>query len=190
MKPKILDIVYEHICTTITFSQANTGLSDVRQQHYDNVPYDPELVCIVKCKMLLRSPAHTFGKSEANRLINGMPELDLKVTLADNDLPKVVKACELAGMEVAFPLLSDEMVAFSARLTPQQKLNGTQLRYFFKQALRGFLPDESITKQKHGFGLPFGVWLQHHKPLQHLIEHAGHRVTMEQWFKQRESGRR
>ena len=71
-------------------------------------------------------------------------------------------------MEVAFPFLNDQMVAFSARLTPQQKLNGTQLRWFFKEALRGFLPDEIITKQKHGFGLPFGVWLQHHPPLQQL----------------------
>ena len=116
----------------------------------------------------LASLTKTYGKSEAVSLINRMLELDLKITLADNDLPKVVKACELAGMEVAFPFLSDEMVAFSARLAPQQKLNGTQLRYFFKEALRGFLPDEIITKQKHGFGLPFGVWLQHHKPLQQL----------------------
>ena len=60
------------------------------------------------------------------------------------------------------------MVAFASRLTPQQKLNGTKLRYFFKESLRGFLPDEIINKQKHGFGLPFGVWLQHHKPLQQL----------------------
>lgn len=112
--------------------------------------------------------ANTYGKSEAKSLINQMLELDLKVTLADNDLPKVVKACELAGLEVAFPFLNDEMVAFSARLTPRQKLNGSQLRYFFKEALRDFLPHEIITKQKHGFGLPFGVWLQDHKGLQQL----------------------
>jgi asparagine synthase (glutamine-hydrolysing) len=153
----------------------------------------------------LASLAHTYGKSEAASLINRMLELDLKITLADNDLPKVMKACELAGMEVAFPFLSDQMVEFSARLTPQQKLNGTQLRWFFKEALRDFLPNEIITKQKHGFGLPFGVWLQHHKPLQqlatdsltdlkarkivraefidqlvgqHLSEHAGYHGTM------------
>jgi asparagine synthase (glutamine-hydrolysing) len=153
----------------------------------------------------LASLSHTYGKSQAGSLINRMLELDLKITLADNDLPKVVKACELAGLEVAFPFLNDQMVAFSSRLTPQQKLNGTQLRWFFKEALRDFLPNEIITKQKHGFGLPFGVWLQHHKPLQqlatdsltdlkarkivrgefidqlvgqHLSEHAGYHGTM------------
>lgn len=31
-----------------------------------------------------------------------------------------------------------------------------------------FLPDEIIVKQKHGFGLPFGVWLQENKSLQTL----------------------
>ncbi|RJG16271.1 asparagine synthetase B family protein [Massilia cavernae] len=116
----------------------------------------------------LASLAHTYAQSDASSLINRMLALDLKITLADNDLPKVVKACELAAMEVAFPFLSDEMVAFSSRLTARQKLNGTQLRWFFKEALRGFLPDQIITKQKHGFGLPFGVWLQKHKPLQEL----------------------
>ena len=116
----------------------------------------------------LASLSHTYAQNDASSLINRMLALDLKVTLADNDLPKVIKACELAAMEAAFPFLSDQMVAFSARLTAKQKLNGTQLRYFFKEALRGFLPDEIITKQKHGFGLPFGVWLQKHKPLQQL----------------------
>jgi asparagine synthase (glutamine-hydrolysing) len=116
----------------------------------------------------IKSLRQTYAENQASSLINRMLALDLKVTLADNDLPKVIKACELAGMEVAFPFLSDDMVAFSAGLTAKQKLNGTKLRYFFKEALRGFLPDEIITKQKHGFGLPFGVWLQKHKPLQQL----------------------
>ena len=85
-----------------------------------------------------------------------MLAFDRKFTLSDNDLPKVSKACELAGMDVAYPLISDEIVNFSLQLEPQLKLKGTKLRYFFKEALRGFLPDEIIAKQKHGFGLPFG----------------------------------
>ncbi|MGH8763055.1 MAG: asparagine synthetase B family protein [Nitrosospira sp.] len=109
-----------------------------------------------------------YHQTEASSLINRMLAFDRKFTLADNDLPKVARACELAGMDVAFPLISDEIVAFSLRLEPQLKLKGTKLRYFFKEALRGFLPEEIIAKQKHGFGLPFGVWLQHHKPLQTL----------------------
>jgi asparagine synthase (glutamine-hydrolysing) len=89
-----------------------------------------------------------------------MLALDWKVTLADNDLPKVRGACALAGIEAAFPLLDAEMVDFAARLAPRLKLNRGQLRWFFKHALRDFLPPQVIAKRKHGFGLPFGVWLQ------------------------------
>ena len=116
----------------------------------------------------LASLAQTWGESEARSLINRMLELDLKITLADNDLPKVAGACQLAGIDVAFPFLHHRVVEFSAGLPPSYKLRGLKLRWFFKEALRGFLPDEIIAKQKHGFGLPFGVWLGRHARLRQL----------------------
>jgi asparagine synthase (glutamine-hydrolysing) len=109
--------------------------------------------------------AEAYAGAQAASLVNRMLALDLRYTLADNDLPKVMKSCDLAGVAVRFPLLSDAMVAFSARLAPRLKVKGTRLRYFFKEALRDFLPEEIITKTKHGFGLPFGLWLQTHAPL-------------------------
>jgi len=45
-----------------------------------------------------------------------------------------------------------------------------KLRWFFKEALRGFLPQETITKKKQGFGLPFGVWATEHRGLRSLAE--------------------
>ncbi len=146
-----------------------------------------------------------YHQVNTDSLINKMLAYDWKFTLADNDLPKVVKACELAQIDVAFPLISDELVSFSTQLKPGYKVNRTKLRYFFKTALKDFLPEEIIAKQKHGFGLPFGVWLQEHKALktlaadsltdlksrniirndfidtllaQHLKEHAGYHGTM------------
>ncbi len=109
-----------------------------------------------------------FWESEGYSQINRLLALDLKLTLADNDLPKVRRACELAGIGVAFPFLDDAVVAFSTRLTPRQKLNGTRLRHFFKEAMRGILPLAVIKKQKHGFGLPFGVWLQSDRRLREI----------------------
>jgi len=112
--------------------------------------------------------ARAYNGARAQSLLNRMLALDLKYTLADNDLPKVARSCELARVEARFPMLNDALVAFSARLTPQLKLKQTRLRYFFKEALRGFLPDEIIAKSKHGFGLPFGPWLQAHRPLRQI----------------------
>ena len=51
---------------------------------------------------------------------------------------------------------------------PRLKLRGTRLRYFFKESLRGFLPDEIIAKTKHGFGLPFAPWFQSHPALRQI----------------------
>jgi asparagine synthase (glutamine-hydrolysing) len=94
--------------------------------------------------------------------------LDLKYTLADNDLPKVTRMCDVAGVECAFPMLDERVVDFSAHLAPELKLKGTRLRYFFKKALGDFLPREIIAKTKHGFGLPVGLWLDKHAPLREL----------------------
>ena len=101
------------------------------------------------------------GLSQINELL----ALDMRFTLADNDLVKVRTACELAGVEAAFPFLHDAMVAFAARLAPQDKLDGMRLRPFFKRALADILPPAIVRKKKHGFGLPFGLWLHRHAPL-------------------------
>jgi asparagine synthase (glutamine-hydrolysing) len=97
-----------------------------------------------------------------------MLEYDWKYTLADNDLPKVCGAAALAGVQVGFPFLADEIVDFSLALPASLKVRGFTLRHFFKEALRGFLPDATIAKRKHGFGLPFGVWLSRHAGLRSL----------------------
>ena len=55
-------------------------------------------------------------------------------------------------------MLDDALLDSSLRLPTPYKLRGLQLRWFFKEALRGFLPDAIIAKKKQGFGLPFGVW--------------------------------
>ena len=103
---------------------------------------------------------HAYRATNAQSLINRMLALDIEFTLADNDLPKVTRMCDIAGVDVAFPMLHDAVVEFSTTLPPRFKLRGTTLRYFFKQALRDFLPHETIAKAKHGFGLPTGVWLR------------------------------
>jgi len=116
----------------------------------------------------LRHLSDVYRSARAETLLNRMLALDHKLTLADNDLPKVGRSAELAGIDVAYPLLSDELVAFAARLPVRLKLKGTSLRYFFKDALREFLPPEILTKPKHGFGLPFGEWLLKDRALQEL----------------------
>jgi asparagine synthase (glutamine-hydrolysing) len=100
--------------------------------------------------------------------LNRQLAFDWRYTLAENDLPKVCGTTQLAGLQVGFPMLDARLVDFSLRLPLAYKLKGLKLRWFFKEALRGFLPDEIITKKKQGFGLPFGVWATQHAGLNAL----------------------
>jgi asparagine synthase (glutamine-hydrolysing) len=99
-----------------------------------------------------------WAAAQASSELDRNLAFDWRYTLAESDLPKVRMATALAGVAVGYPLLDDALLAFSMRLPTGHKLRGLKLRWFFKEALRGFLPDEIITKPKHGFGLPFGVW--------------------------------
>jgi asparagine synthase (glutamine-hydrolysing) len=104
-----------------------------------------------------------YNGALSNAQLNKMLALDWRVTLSDSDLPKVTSMCAQAGMPVLYPMLDDRVTDFSLSLPTDFKLKGDQLRWFFKEALRDFLPEEIITKQKHGFGLPFGMWLGKHE---------------------------
>jgi asparagine synthase (glutamine-hydrolysing) len=94
---------------------------------------------------------------------------DWKMTLSDNDLRKVSRMCEIAGVRVAYPMLDEDVIDLSIEVPSSAKISGTRLRAFFKDSVKDFLPEQIINKEKHGFGLPFGLWLKTHKPLQDLV---------------------
>lgn len=100
--------------------------------------------------------------------LNRMLFMDWKTTLHDNDLVKVNKMCEMAGVQVRYPMLDPAVVNLSCAVPSDIKLKNGQLRWFYKQAMQDFLPKQIINKTKHGFGLPFGFWLEDHQPLQEL----------------------
>ncbi len=122
-----------------------------------------------------------FAPDDASTL-NRMLYLDWHFTLHDNDLVKVNTACRLAGVEVAYPLLDDEVVALSCRIPSAEKLRGTTLRWFYKDAVRGFLPEAIINKKKHGFGLPFGVWTRSDSRLLAITDDALESLKQRGWF--------
>lgn len=114
---------------------------------------------------LLRSIYHRpADASDLNRMLY----LDWQITLADNDLRKVSHTCALAGINVTYPMLDDSLIALSCRIPSKVKIKGGDLRHFFKSALQDWLPKETIRKNKQGFGLPFGIWMQTYTPLREL----------------------
>lgn len=156
--------------------QARVPLPD-RSQMYnmlDRLGIDRVFTTGFLAQVDLDMPIHDqraiWNEARADSQTNLELAFDWRYTLAECDLPKVLGTTTLAGIEVGFPMLDNRLVDFSMRLPTRYKLNGLRLRWFFKEALRGFLPDQIITKKKQGFGLPFGIWAVRHKPLRDLAE--------------------
>ena len=139
-----------------------------------NTIFTPDFLCDIDPESPLRIMREVYSRTRSTSTLNRMLHLDWKQTLADNDLRKVNRMCELAGVEVQYPLLDERMVMFAAQLPDDYKVKGPKLRWFFKEALRDFLPHAIIHKSKHGFGLPFGLWMQQHAPLQALAQESLH----------------
>jgi asparagine synthase (glutamine-hydrolysing) len=134
--------------------------------------FDPDFLAAVDPQHPIEDLRDVYDRAHSSSSINRMMHLDLKITLADNDLRKVNQGCGLAGVDVRYPLLDDEMLELAAAVPPDLHVKTTELRWFFKRALADFLPAEIINKKKHGFGLPVGLWMAEFRPLEELTRES------------------
>lgn len=107
-----------------------------------------------------------FHAAPAQNDLNRWLYLDMKITIADNDLRKVSVMSRLAGVTARYPMLEPALAAFTGTIPADLKVRKSQLRYLFKKAMSGVLPPQIIAKSKHGFGLPYSVWLGEDRRLQ------------------------
>ncbi len=168
--------------------QANIGLP-LRLESYNFLHRTPLDQVLTADFMRAVDPAaadaalvEVYERTASDQYINRMMHLDLKFTLADNDLRKVNSMTEAAGIEVRYPLLDDRMVAFANHLPVDYQVRGQKLRWFFKEALSDLLPEKIINKSKHGFGLPFGVWSTQYAPLGDIVGDSLARFKQRGWI--------
>ena len=100
--------------------------------------------------------------------LNRLLYVDLKLAVSDNDLFKVNRMAETHGVEVRYPYLDPHVGIVSGRIPAGLKVRGWSKRYIFKKAFANFLPEEILSKKKHGFGLPTGDWLRSHSGFRDL----------------------
>lgn len=121
--------------------------------------YDPD--------QTLREHYHQApARSELDRQLY----IDLMWTICDNDLFKVTRMTDAAGVRARFPLLDHRLAEFAARVPADIKMPGRKLRAFFKDAFAELLPIEVRSKTKHGFGLPIPVWLRTDRRLNEMMK--------------------
>lgn len=145
--------------------------------------FDPAFLESVDVRHPIDTARSWYDRSGNVDIVDRMLFFDWKLTLADNDLRKVNMACDLAGVDVAYPMLDDHLVEFSLRVPARDKITPYNLRAFFKKSFSEFLPTEIINKQKHGFGLPFGEWLLTSSRLQDRVDASIERLKGRGIFK-------
>jgi asparagine synthase (glutamine-hydrolysing) len=113
-------------------------------------------------------PSRHYSQAVACDHLDRLLYVDVKMTLADNDLPKVTCMSELAGVRARFPYLDRAVAEFSGTIPARLKIKNFEKRYLFKRAFRNLLPPEVIHKKKHGFGIPVAVWMKSDRRLREL----------------------
>jgi asparagine synthase (glutamine-hydrolysing) len=65
------------------------------------------------------------------------------------------------SLECRVPFLDNTVIDLSLQMPSQLKVNGRELKYVMKRALRNLLPAEILDRGKRGFGAPVGAWFKH-----------------------------
>ena len=138
-----------------------------QRQRMDEV-FEADALRSIDIEAPWRETLEVYENASSSNVLQRLMSLDLKQALADADLKKVTGMCELAGMDVGFPFLDDDLVEFCGTIPPELHLKGGRLRAFFKDVFNNFLPAEVIAKKKHGFGMPFYEWTRDHPALRDL----------------------
>src|SRR5262249_16819496 len=116
-----------------------------------NQVFTPDFIASIHGHDSMETAQNHFYSAPADNDLNRWLYLDLKITIADNDLRKVTEMSRLGGVTPRFPFLDPTLAEFTGKIPYKLKVRGSQLRYLFKKAMQGLLPPEILRKTKHGF---------------------------------------
>ncbi len=85
--------------------------------------------------------------------------LDSKTYLPSDILTKVDRMSMASSLEARSPLLDHHLIDYVTRIPMSMKLKGGETKYIFKKAISGFVPQEILRREKQGFGVPIGDWI-------------------------------
>jgi len=131
--------------------------------------FEPALLESAPPETWLNVAEEHFRTAVASDDLNRLLYLDVKMTLADNDLRKVLGTAEMAGVRVRFPLLDYKLAELSGRVPAGLKMKGFEKRFIFKEAMKDILPHNVLYKKKHGFGVPVALWFLQDPRLESLV---------------------
>lgn len=85
--------------------------------------------------------------------------LDSKTYLPGDILTKVDRMTMANSIEARVPLLDHELIEFVGLMPSSLKMKGRETKYILKKAMEGLVPREILYREKQGFGVPIGEWI-------------------------------
>jgi asparagine synthase (glutamine-hydrolysing) len=96
----------------------------------------------------------------ASGILGRLLHTDIKTYLVEL-LMKQDQMSMSASIESRVPFLDHVLVEFAARLPDRLKLRGFTTKRILREAIRGLLPEEILSRRKMGFPVPFADWTRH-----------------------------
>jgi asparagine synthase (glutamine-hydrolysing) len=101
-----------------------------------------------------------FEEAAERDFATQMTLVDLLTYLPGDILTKVDRASMAVSLEARVPLLDHHLIEFAVSLPSRLKMRDGTGKWILREAIRGLVPDEVLTRPKQGFALPLARWLR------------------------------
>jgi asparagine synthase (glutamine-hydrolysing) len=115
-----------------------------------------DLVGVDSYELLCQAFEESRARSDVCRLM----DVDVQTYLPGDLLPKVDITTMSCSLEARSPFLDHHLMEWAAGLPGRLKVRSRTTKYLLKHAMMPWLPNELITRQKQGFGVPLASWLR------------------------------
>lgn len=138
---------YQHYMSWINDAGRGQLYTDEFAAHVSSTA-DPEVV------------SKAWREASGDHIIDVLLEVDVSTHLPGDLIPKIDIATMAYALEARSPLLDHQLMEFAASIPASFKVKGLQKKWIFRQALRGWIPDEILDRPKQGFSVPIGEWFR------------------------------
>ena len=104
--------------------------------------------------------SHHMRRAPTDHYLSQVQYVDLKTYLPGDILTKVDRASMANSLEVRVPFLDHRLLEWAATLPFRLKLNGREGKYLLKQAMRRYIPENVLFREKMGFAVPLARWFR------------------------------
>jgi asparagine synthase (glutamine-hydrolysing) len=143
--------------------------ADIENLYFDNFAIFPKtmqatlLTEQTKERIAEKNPYHYLqnwlAETDAETLLDKLLYADTKTYLHEL-LMKQDQMSMAASIESRVPFLDYKLVEYTAHLPERMKIRGRETKWILREAMKGILPEEILTRKKMGFPVPLGNWLR------------------------------